>query len=150
MTIVRTITSHSENAAAVEAGLFSNTLASDASSSAFLLEMLQGGLRVDSAPGLVDAAWSFISHASAVAERKGTIGKQTFRNLIPFRAAVQVIGDTDKLSAVAESLERVLNDFEKSNESDENIGELIAQLDEFAIIFSTQSSNVANITKAPH
>lgn len=141
MTIVRAITSHSENAAALEAGLFSSALASDASSSAFLLEMLQAGVPMDQVSGLVDSADSFVSRASTVIHGIERVGKQSFRNLIPIRVAVQVVGDSDRLSSTTNRLSTVLTDFRTDGETSENLTDLITQLDDLATVFLAQASD---------
>lgn len=137
MTIVRNITSHSERAAAIEASLYSNTLASRASQAAFLLRVLEKGTPRTSVPRLVDSAQKFIAEVSMTAATHQNPSRQSFRNLIPVNIVMDAFGDDlEEIRAVATDLNEVL----KSGNANSDYEKLASRLLDVSNALSEQAS----------
>ncbi|MFV4914194.1 hypothetical protein PFZ49_11755 [Microbacterium lacticum] len=140
--MVWNITSHSDRAISIERAKLSNTLASEASRTAFLLQVLAEGISKDEVPRLVMSAMKFAKELRRVGERKDSDHSQAFRSLIPLyvvNEAVEDIGAYD----LAEAVETALAE---PTPATANVEELVGQLNRVSERFASQALKAGRVS----
>jgi hypothetical protein len=138
MTMMWNITSHNERAIAIESAKYSNTLASYASRTAFLMAVLADGVKQTEVPLLVKSAKGFARELRGVVERTSSGSRQPFRSLIPIRVVGEAVDDLGGAQDLAESVEAALSG--TSSAQDDLLG-LVRQLNTVSERFASQALN---------
>lgn len=109
MSMVWNITSHSDRAIAIESAKISNSLASEASRTAFLLRVLADDIPQSEVPLLVASAQKFVTQLKTVAQKNNLVrSKQVFSSLIPLQTVNDAGVGIDQIDEIAAAVEAVL------------------------------------------
>lgn len=145
--VKRTITSHSERAAAIERGLFMNRLSGTASQVRFLFELLQRGIAPDRLAPAMSVARELASSLNRLANEP-EVSSSNYVSLIPHLVwddGIRALGDLEDLPT---ELDKLLDEIEEGTlPGDERIQSLAEQLDRLSVFLENGIREVRNHSK---